>query len=285
MTGSFGNPPGVPVSDELACMGAWVGGRRCPNPSVVGAHYCAFHNGLSQPQMLGRRERSVERYVGKGPVDKWAAKEGLEMKLGAPRNIDPGVALLEEVHRTAGHVAYLEDKVRGLEESELVWGTVMEVEESRSGGQGGDYELSRKENRAVINQWWDLYARERRHLAQVALAAVKAGIEERRVRLAERGVDALEFALSAALTDLGLDPRDPHVRAVVGARLREAVAADIFGANYGTVAEMQTALASNPHMARDSSPGPMDVEPIDVESVDIPDFGPQPAASPIRDWV
>src|SRR5674476_955426 len=109
MNGSFGNPPGVPVSDSLACMGAWVGGRRCPNPPVRGVHFCAFHNGLSQPQMLGRRDRGVERYVGKGPVDKWAAKEGHDMKLGAPRNIDPGVALLEEVHRTAGHVAFLED--------------------------------------------------------------------------------------------------------------------------------------------------------------------------------
>lgn len=151
------------------------------------------------------------------------------LPFGAPIDKDPGMALLEEVHRSAGHVAWLEEKVRGLEESELVWGTVMMVQEERVGGQGGDYTLTRKENRATINTWWDLYRREREHLSKVSLAALKAGIEERRVRIAERGVDALELALTAALTDLGIDAADERVRAIVGRRLSEAVAADIFG--------------------------------------------------------
>jgi hypothetical protein len=175
------------------------------------------------------------------------------MKFGAPRDVDPGVALLEEIHRSAGHVAWLENKVRGLEESELVWGTVMMVHEERSGGQGGDYTLTRKENRATINTWWDLYRKEREHLAKVSLAALKAGIEERRVRIAERGVDALELALTAALTDLGHDPSDERVRAIVGRRLSEVVAADIFGQQqHPSPVVVQGELESHPPLVREA---------------------------------
>lgn len=143
--------------------------------------------------------------------------------LGAPREIDPGMALLEEIHRSAGHVAWLEQKCRDLEESELVWGQIMEVhEEKDGGGPTGNYTLTRTENRAFINGWWQLYERERKHLVTVSAGALKAGIEERRVRLAERGIDALEQALNATLVDLGLDPNSSRVREVMGARLREA---------------------------------------------------------------
>lgn len=145
------------------------------------------------------------------------------MYLGAPRDVDPGVALLEEVQRAAGHVAWLERKVRSLEESELVWGQVMAVHESRTGGPGGDLELQREEHRAVINVWWELYDRERRHLANTAAAALKAGVEERRVRLAERAHVVLETAINRILEDLGHDPGDVGVRAIVGHRLRDAI--------------------------------------------------------------
>lgn len=145
------------------------------------------------------------------------------MKLGAPRDVDPGVALLEEVQRSAGHVAWLEEKVRGLEESELVWGQVMAAHERRTGGPGGNYDLDREENRATINAWWELYERERRHLAAVASAALRAGVEERRVRLAERGYDVIEAALVSIIADLGHDPHDARVREIVGRRLRESI--------------------------------------------------------------
>jgi hypothetical protein len=143
--------------------------------------------------------------------------------LGAPREIDPGMALLEEIHRAAGHVAWLGAKVRSLDESQLVWSTIMEVREKRRGGPGGDYELHRQETRQVVNAWWELYERERRHLANTSVAALKAGVEERRVRLAERSFEVLEAALSAALEDLGHDSHDSRVREIVGRHLRAAI--------------------------------------------------------------
>jgi hypothetical protein len=190
------------------------------------------------------------------------------MFLGEPRDIDPGVALLEEIHRSAGHVQWLEEKVRGLEESELVWGKVVAVKENRVGGQGGNYTLKRTENRATINTWWDLYAKERDHLSRVCLAALKAGIEERRVRIAERGVDALEIALGAALKDLGLNPDDPKVRAVMGNRLREVVAADVFGDGMRKIIDVQS-----------------DIVNVEREKVSVPHAAPGVAApAPLHDW-
>jgi hypothetical protein len=149
--------------------------------------------------------------------------------LGKPREVDPGVALLEEIHRTAGNVAWLANKVSELEDSELVWSKVMAAQETVSGGPGGGYTMRRKEHRQTINAWYEIYVREREHLVRASTKALQVGIEERRVRLAERGVDALEAALSAALTDLGLDPQSAHVRATIGAHLRTALQADIFG--------------------------------------------------------
>jgi hypothetical protein len=150
--------------------------------------------------------------------------------LGKPREVDPGVALLEEIHRTAGNVAWLAQKVAELEDSEMVWGKVISSRETMDGGPGGGYTKRRKENRQVINAWYELYMREREHLTRASAKALQVGIEQRRIQLAERGVDALESALSAALTELGLDPSSAHVRATIGAHLKVALAADIFGA-------------------------------------------------------
>ena len=240
----------------LVCTELGWKGRPCQFAPEPGDSRCAMHYGGSDT----RKARNAKRYLKaalalEGELEKMKPGSSASMlAFGPPRDVDPGMALLEEVHRSAGHVAWLEEKVRGLEESELVWGTVMMVHEERSGGQGGDYTLTRKENRATINTWWDLYRKEREHLSKVSLAALKAGIEERRVRIAERGVDALELELSAALRDLGLDPADERVRSIVGKRLSEVVAADIFGQQRASAEHMvvQGELESRPPLVREA---------------------------------
>lgn len=155
----------------------------------------------------------------------------MEHKFGDPRWIDPGYALLEEVARSAGHVHFLERRVNELEESELVWNEVMKAVETKSGGgESGDYELQRTEHKAEISQWWELYERERKHLATVSAAALKAGVEERRLRLAERAADALDDMLGMLLGDLGHDPHDPRIRDLVNNRLGELLSSDWMGA-------------------------------------------------------
>ena len=121
------------------------------------------------------------------------------MAYGLPREIDPHSALLEELHRTAGHVAWLGDRVAELQESEMA-GPV-------GGGQGGYPSIE-------PHIWIRLYQEERRHLAGVAKTCVAVGIEERRVHLAERQGEMIAEVLRGVLADLGLGD-DPAVPAIV----------------------------------------------------------------------
>lgn len=100
---------------------------------------------------------------------------------GLPRNIAPDAALLEEVHRTAGHVAWLATKVAELDEDDLVWNRVEEVD--KQSGQFGGVDTTHK---ATPHTWVTLYQAERKHLVAVSKAALDAGIAERQVRLAEQ---------------------------------------------------------------------------------------------------
>lgn len=151
-----------------------------------------------------------------------------------PVEEDPGVLLLREVHRTAGHVEDLERKVRSLGAEELVW-SLREQTEEKGTKMGDSVNMIVKRFGAEVNTWYQLYKAERAHLAAVASAAIKAGVEERRVRIAERGVDMLEASMIAALADLGLDPHSARVREVIGRRLAEALGGptDVFGTEEG----------------------------------------------------
>lgn len=100
---------------------------------------------------------------------------------GLPRDIDPAAALLEEVHRTAGHVAWLASKIRELDDDDLTWGITQETEKNAAMFVGTD-----RKSQAKPSVWLELYHRERRHLVRVTKAALDAGISERLVRLAER---------------------------------------------------------------------------------------------------
>lgn len=99
---------------------------------------------------------------------------------GLPREIDPAAALLEEVHRTAGHVAWLAGKVAELQEEDLTWGVIEQAEIGATESPGTDIKRG-----ARPNVWLDLYQRERAHLVRVSKTALDAGISERLVRLAE----------------------------------------------------------------------------------------------------
>jgi hypothetical protein len=161
------------------------------------------------------------------------ADENALFKYG-PQEKDPGVLLLEEVHRTAGIVLGLEDKVKELGGEDLVWSLREETSEKGHKGEDSVSMVTRRYG-AEVNTWYQLYKEERKHLAAVASAAIKAGVEERRVRIAERGIDMLEAAMIASFADLGLDPHSARVREVIGRRLAEALGGhtDLFGTDEG----------------------------------------------------
>lgn len=144
---------------------------------------------------------------------------------GLSREIDPRDALMEEVWRTAGAVDWIQRKIQELDPDALVWG----VTEFKEGTQD-DKVLSVRTESATLNAWVDLYQRERAHLVSVSKAAIGAGIEERKVRLAEQQGQMIGDAIRAILGDLNLDPtQQALVSTVVPNRLRELSASPYQG--------------------------------------------------------
>lgn len=132
---------------------------------------------------------------------------------GLPVEITPEQAILAEVHRTAGHVAWLEQQVHEMSSRDLIWG-VTRVKE------GGDDRGTTEE--AIPHAFLKLYREERAHLARVCADAIRAGIEDRRVKLAEAQGTMVANAIRAILADLKLTAaQQALVGTVVPQHLRE----------------------------------------------------------------
>ena len=142
----------------------------------------------------------------------WAAAAVL--KFGLPRKIDPHTALLEEVHRTAGRVAFWEDWARGQNPADLVWG--MTVQQEGDGKLVGSF----KQYEAAPSVILKLEAEERKHLVRVCAEAIRCGIEERAVKVAEQEGQVFFRMLTLVLAHYGVDIMDDEVRQFVGGQIR-----------------------------------------------------------------
>ncbi len=135
---------------------------------------------------------------------------------GLPREIEPADALLEEVHRSAGLVAYYEQRIRErLQEANnfdaLVFGVTKDT---------ADTEGARKiERRSVPSTLLVLYRNERKDLVDVCRVAIAAGIAERQVRLAESQGMLIAQVIRGVLEDLGVAD-EPEVPAIVRRHLK-----------------------------------------------------------------
>lgn len=154
-------------------------GGPCQQPAIRGSTRCRMHGG-GAPQV---RKAAAQRVTE-------AATLEVARQYGKPRTIDAGDALQEELHRTQGHVDWLNDQVS---------------------------------NHPHDPGWLAVYQSERAHLAKLSSQIITSNVAERRTVLAEQSVDALEVAMTGILHDLGLDPHDGYVRGVVAKHLREAI--------------------------------------------------------------
>lgn len=134
---------------------------------------------------------------------KYAAKEQAAeavQKYGLPREIDPKDALVEELHRTAGWVAFLNEQVQSL----------TKVDEIRTLVGGGKGAIPKE----VPHLWVQMLDREREHLMAIAKTCIEVGIEERRVKLAEEQGALMAQVIRGLLADLGVDVTE-EVKTVV----------------------------------------------------------------------
>jgi hypothetical protein len=148
--------------------------------SHLGTGKCAFHGG-NAPSHLIRAEKDRKKLEIEA-----AARE--VARLGLPVDVDPQEALLQEVHRSAGAVAYLQRIVSSLDDDNLT------QEDSLPGGG----------SRTVPSVWLEMYDTERKLLVAASTAAIKCGVAERQVRIAERQGELIAGAVRTILQELGV---------------------------------------------------------------------------------
>ena len=201
---------GVCEQQHTRCNGHRRDGQPCGLNPVEFLGVCRVHGGNTQHAKKKRKELKQEE------VAKRAVKT-----FGIPKEIDPHEALLEEVHRTAGHVDWLAqiigdlpadtEQTEEMNQSSIVWGITQHVYRGSEEFPGTD--VFREAKPSV---WIDLYQREREHLVKVCKAALDAGIDERRVQIAEqqgaivaRAMTGLLDVLYNRLAELGVE--DDHL--------------------------------------------------------------------------
>lgn len=191
------------------CTGRRTNGQTCTKWPMKGQKVCRNHGGAS-PQAKAAAEVRIQVAEAAKAV----------ATFGLPREVDPRDALLEEVHRTAGAVAWLHEQVQALRSEDVVWGVTEEV--TKDAGEFPGVDTTRA---AKVNVWVELWRAERAHLVKVAKEAIGAGLEERRVRLAEQQGAMLASVIKAILGDLDLTPEQQVTAArVVPFRLRSVAA-------------------------------------------------------------
>jgi hypothetical protein len=154
-----------------------------PTRDQPGAGRCRLHGGMS-PSGLKAAERE-------------AAEHAVEV-YGLPRDVDPHDALKAELARTNGHVCWLAALIAGFESRDELKQLAL--------GEGAMWEKP-----AV---WLQLYMEERKHLTKLAEVAIRCGIAEREIRLAEEEGAAIAKVISGVLAECGVIPTD-EVRGIV----------------------------------------------------------------------
>lgn len=201
--------PSQQPQDRRCTARSTTTGERCRKWAMKGQRVCRNHGGAAPRSRAAAERRLAEQ----------AARKILETYGRPVDGISPTEALLEEVRWTAGHVAWLRERVQELEVEALTWGRVEEVD--RTSGEFPGLDVTHAARPSV---WLDLYQRERRHLLDVCKAAIAAGIEERRVRLAESQGALLAQVIQRILGDLHLTPEQQRLVPEVVPRHLRAVA-------------------------------------------------------------
>lgn len=166
------------------CSATNQSGEQCKKLAIPGGTVCYYHGGAAK-QVRAAAERNLQ----KAEVERQIERLGIK-----PREIGYQDALLEELWRSAGWVDYLEQRVQAEgAESLTQW------------GMGG----------RTASALWAMLEEERKRFVAVAVACGRAGIEERRVQLAEQQGKMLAQVVRQIVTGLGHDLHDEAVQSVV----------------------------------------------------------------------
>lgn len=168
-----------------------------------------------------RPSRTVEHQLGisRKEFKRWLSRVD-DRFMGSPKDIDPHEALLYAVRSAAGEVAYCDAQISRLYDDELFERPLRETHVRLP---SGNMELvEEKRDPEVISRWVDLRDTAVDRMARFAKMAIDAGIDERRVAVAEKVADVLAPLLANLAEDLDLTPKQrARLPEVLGSRLRQ----------------------------------------------------------------
>jgi hypothetical protein len=173
---------------------------------MKGQRVCYRHGGAAGQSRAAGAVR-VARAESEAEMVKLAATLGEPVGPGQ----DPGEIVAEQIQWRHAHVKWLRACVQALDPGALVWGR------SREKIGGEDFGVTKE---AKPNAWLALYLEASRDLERLCLDAIRAGLEERRVRIAELQAEAMVRFIDGVLAELGIDPNDPKTAGVVARHLR-----------------------------------------------------------------
>jgi len=202
--------PGQERNGKLIC-GAKKRGKNeaCASSPVPGGTRCGRHGGNSPKAKAAAEQRTAQQELTQS-----VGTLGIREKYP---DIDPGQALLSEIQISHAHVQWLRAKVAEIEPNELVWG----ITKTEAGiGPQGPVDTTTQE--AGFHTWYQLYTREREHFAKLTTMALKAGIEARKIALAEQQGAMVARALQEIFGKLALSKQQAALLpTVVPAALRQ----------------------------------------------------------------
>src|SRR5690349_1562734 len=142
-------------------------GLACKKPPLAGATRCKLHGGAAPRAQAAARDRLEQ-----------AAAERALARIGVTvREVSPADALLELVHYQASIVDFWRHAVSEVDDADLVWG----VTKTKTGGDDHGTTSEAKPHIAYV-----MLVQAQDKLADYCAHALKAGVEERKVRLAEQ---------------------------------------------------------------------------------------------------
>ena len=163
-------------------------GERCKRAPLRGAEVCKIHGG-GAPAVRAAAARRVQED---------AARRELAA-LGEPEQIDPAEALLQLIGWKYGEVKWLRARVQEIPSEDLAWGLAQS-----EFGRGPEGPIDRVTEKSQPSVWWTLLREAEDQLADYAARALRAGVDERRVRLAEQQGLAVHAVMMAVFNRLSL---------------------------------------------------------------------------------
>lgn len=171
-------------------------GQPCNNRAMTGLTVCRMHGGAAKQA----------RAAGLARVQQEKLQSHVEralVRLGEPavsKDVDPVDEMLALIARKRAEVMWLREKVLGLEnDEELFWGVSKHVE-----GVGAQGPVDEKTFEARKNIIYATFHEAEDQLARYTATAIRAGIEERQVRVTEQLADRIIGVLTTVRAALDL---------------------------------------------------------------------------------